>query len=172
MVTSSLTTSATRKSRTVRAAVSTAVRAAASQESVLVPITSVTRYTLSLMLLLPMVVQALAERGSDKLFLSRFRQCRLEVDGLPAPARRYTRSQRSSSVCEPTFAAALVVVAQPAGDSTPSRRGANRPAAVPDCQSVRRNPRDYDRSHRERRGGRTPRRFPPGRPTRRVPPYR
>src|SRR5713101_9231851 len=102
MVTSSLTTSATRKSRTVRAAVSTAVRAAASQESVLVPITSVTRYTLSLMLLLPMVVQALAERGSDKLFLSRFRQCRLEVDGLPAAARHYSVAS-DRQVCETDF---------------------------------------------------------------------
>src|SRR6266851_1517589 len=53
MVTSSLTTSATLRSRTVRAAVSTAVRAAASHESVLVPMTSVTRYTLSVMSVLP-----------------------------------------------------------------------------------------------------------------------
>src|SRR5215213_6733653 len=43
------TTSAIRRSRTVLAAVSTAVRAAASQDSLLTPITSVTRYTLSAM---------------------------------------------------------------------------------------------------------------------------
>src|SRR5438445_9852272 len=47
MVTSSRTTSPTRRSRSVLAAVSTAFFAAASQESLLVPITSVTRYTLS-----------------------------------------------------------------------------------------------------------------------------
>src|SRR6266536_6270722 len=39
------TTSATRKSRSVRAAVSTAFRAASSQDFVLVPIISVTLYT-------------------------------------------------------------------------------------------------------------------------------
>src|SRR5712672_329804 len=39
------TTSATRRSRSVRAAVSTAFFAASSQDFVLVPITSVTRYT-------------------------------------------------------------------------------------------------------------------------------
>src|SRR5436190_2066301 len=139
MVTSSLTTSATRKSRTVRAAVSTAVRAADSQESVLVPITSVTRYTLSLMLLLPMVVQALAERGSDKAFSITFSP--VPVGGgwacrqPPDTARVASDRHRSAS---PAFAAALVLVAQPAGDSTPHRRGANRPAAVPDCQSARR----------------------------------
>src|SRR5262245_30806401 len=44
---SSLETSPTRRSRSVLDAVSTAFFAAASQESVLVPITSVTRYTLS-----------------------------------------------------------------------------------------------------------------------------
>src|SRR4051794_8072795 len=49
MVTSWRTTSATRRSRTVLPAVSTAARAAASQDSLLTPITSVTRYTLSAM---------------------------------------------------------------------------------------------------------------------------
>src|SRR6476660_8196011 len=49
MTTSCRTTSATRRSRTVWAAVSTAFRAAASQDSLLTPITSVTRYTLSAM---------------------------------------------------------------------------------------------------------------------------
>src|SRR5665213_1346880 len=49
IVTSKRVASATRRSRTVRAAVSTALLAAASHESVLTPITSVTRYTLSLM---------------------------------------------------------------------------------------------------------------------------
>src|SRR3954467_12673338 len=49
MVTSNRVASATRRSRTVWAAVSTAFRAAASPASLLVPITSVTRYTLSLM---------------------------------------------------------------------------------------------------------------------------
>src|SRR6266513_715823 len=39
------TTSATRRSRSVRAAVSTAFLAASSQDFVLVPMTSVTRYT-------------------------------------------------------------------------------------------------------------------------------
>src|SRR5690348_3814001 len=47
MVTSVRITSATRRSRTVRPAVSTAFRAAASHDSLLTPITSVTRYTLS-----------------------------------------------------------------------------------------------------------------------------
>src|ERR1700755_2882976 len=47
MVTSWRTTSATRRSRTVFAAVSTAARAAASHESLDTPMTSVTRYTLS-----------------------------------------------------------------------------------------------------------------------------
>src|ERR1700750_3219050 len=47
MVTSCLRTSATRRSRTDLAAVSTALRAAASHDSLLTPITSVTRYTLS-----------------------------------------------------------------------------------------------------------------------------
>src|SRR3954449_5035296 len=47
IVTSSRTTSATRRSRTVLAAGSTALRAAASHDSLLTPITSVTRYTLS-----------------------------------------------------------------------------------------------------------------------------
>src|SRR6185295_15705860 len=47
MVTSVRMTSATRRSRTGLAAVSTALRAAASHDSLLTPITSVTRYTLS-----------------------------------------------------------------------------------------------------------------------------
>jgi hypothetical protein len=46
IVTSCLTTSASRRSRKELAAVSTAVRAASSQDSWLVPMTSVTRYTL------------------------------------------------------------------------------------------------------------------------------
>ena len=49
IVTSWRTTSATRRSRTVLAAVSTATRAAASHDSLLTPMTSVTRYTLSAM---------------------------------------------------------------------------------------------------------------------------
>src|SRR6266487_6661225 len=49
MVTSSLSTSATRRSRTLLAAVSTATRAAAAHDSLLVPMTWVTRYTLSVM---------------------------------------------------------------------------------------------------------------------------
>src|SRR5439155_16353738 len=47
IVTSSRTTSATRRSRTDFAAVSTALRAAASHDSLLTPMTWVTRYTLS-----------------------------------------------------------------------------------------------------------------------------
>ena len=50
IVTSKRVASATRISRTVCATVSTALRAAASQESGLTPMTSVTRYTLSLIL--------------------------------------------------------------------------------------------------------------------------
>src|SRR3954452_2111 len=49
MVTSSRTTSAIRRSRTDLAAVSTALRAASAHPSVLTPMTSVTRYTLSAM---------------------------------------------------------------------------------------------------------------------------
>src|SRR3954452_10895821 len=48
-VTSWRTTSAIRRSRTDFAAVSTALRAAAAHDSLLTPITSVTRYTLSAM---------------------------------------------------------------------------------------------------------------------------
>src|SRR5207245_11027286 len=47
IVTSSLTTSATRGSRRLPAAVCTALRAASSQDSALTPMMSVTRYTLS-----------------------------------------------------------------------------------------------------------------------------
>src|SRR4051812_34106888 len=49
IVTSVRSTSATRRSRTLFAAVSTALRAAASHDSLLTPITSVTRYTPSAM---------------------------------------------------------------------------------------------------------------------------
>src|SRR3954452_8590244 len=49
IVTSSRVTSATRRSRTDFAAVSTALRAAASHDSLLTPMTWVTRYTLSAM---------------------------------------------------------------------------------------------------------------------------
>src|SRR4051812_25004180 len=122
MVTSSRTTSAIRRSRTDFAAVSTALRAASAHPSVLTPMTSVTRYTLSAMRL-PSV------GGSWRTLSDRLR---FGVAQELRPARVGAVAARRPEEQAARLAVAHQLIAQPGG------RRAAEAAAVAGGREVRR----------------------------------